>query len=337
MTEKTTSFDFHGARMRATADNRVWIDRLHQAFPNFVEHAVTPTHDFALTIRETMEPVPTPDLPLTWEGRQPDGFMGRVFETEGVAALEIEDGGLVVIDHFRRTAVAHLRPQSHNQFFGSAVMLIVDAALNAGGQQLVHGACLVEQRSGRAVLICVPSGGGKTTTALALAHDGFSLMTDDASVLIPDAMQPRLWGLPRALKVHRRTAELLPWVGPLQNRWDDNGEQGISLESLAGRIAVIPTEPVELGAIMLLGPRSAGEHSVTSLPKGEMLVAMAHDNVAWRPAGMISKALLRFDVFAKTVTQAPTFVISAGLDLASLPALVAAAMNDPSAVPGRLQ
>ncbi len=337
MTDTTTMFDFRGARMRVTADNRVWIDRLHQSFPGFVEHTVTSTNDFALTIRETTEPVQTPDLPLTWEGRQPDGFMGRVFESEGVAALELEDGGFVIIDHANRTAVAHLRPQSRNQFFGSAVMLIVDAALNAGGQQLVHGACLVEQRSGRAVLICVPSGGGKTTTSLALAHDGFSLMTDDASVLVPDALQPRIWGLPRALKVHRRTAELLPWVGPLPDRWDENGEQGVSLDRLAGRIAVMPAEPVELGAIMLLGPRSAGEHSVTSLPKGEMLVAMAHDNVAWRPAGMISKALLRFDVFARTVTQVPTFVISAGLDLATLPALVAAAMNDPSAVPGRLQ
>ena len=98
-------------------------------------------------------------------------------------------------------------------------------------------------------------------------------------------------------------------------------------------IAVAPAEPVELGAIMLLGPRSAGEHRIAPLPKGEMLVAMAHDNVAWRPAGMISRSLSRFDVFAKAVTQAPTFVISAGLELASLPALVAAAMNDPA---GRL-
>lgn len=328
MTETAILFDFAGSRFRVTADAESWIDRLRQAFSVFVVDDQATTPDFELTIRETSSPSWAGDLPLTWDGQLPDGWTGRVFETDGSAVLEVDGGGILVIDHVKRKAVAEFRPGSHTHFFGSAVMLVIDAALLATGQHMVHAACLIEKRSGRAALICVPSGGGKTTTALALAHDGFSLMTDDASALIPDGARPHVWGFPRALKVHRRTAELLPWIGTLPDRWDEYGEQGVSLDSLADRIDIAAGRgPVELAAIFQLGPRSAGEHAISLLPKPEMLVAIAHDNVAWRAAGMVPRAVRRFDVYAQTVAQVPTFIISAGTDLATLPALVAAAME----------
>ncbi|MBA3448756.1 MAG: hypothetical protein H0T56_14355 [Pseudaminobacter sp.] len=327
MTESSTRFDFGGAGLSVTANSSAWTDWLRRSFPTFIDDAPARADDFTLNVIETRNPGPGPKLPLTWAGHLPDGFMGRVSEMEGVAVLEVEGGGVTVIDHRKRAAAAHVRPASYAQFFGSAVMLVVDAAIAAGDQQLVHGASLVEKKSGRAVLICVPSGGGKTTTALALAHDGFSLMTDDASVLIPDATRPQVWGLPRMLKVHRNTARLMPWVGPLPDIWDANGEQGLSLDSLAGRIDVAAPGPAELGAVFLLGPRSPGPHRVSPLPKAEMLIAVSHDNVAWRAAGMVSKALLRFDVLARTIALAPTFRIEAGPDLASLPGLVVAAVN----------
>jgi hypothetical protein len=246
-----------------------------------------------------------------------------------MAILEVMNGGISVIDHGAGTADAYLRPGSQAQFFGSAIMLLVDAALTAAGQELIHGASLVEARSGLAILIVVPSGGGKTTTSLALARGGFRLMTDDASVLQPDRSRPRVWGMPRMLKVHRRTAELLPWVGPLTDKWDENGEQGVALESIGDRIAIATPAPVELGAIILLGPRSSGGSHVAPLAKSEMLTAIAHDNVAWRPAGMTPKAVRRFETFARTVAQVPAFRLSAGTDLASLPDLLRTALDLP--------
>lgn len=335
MTEAAILLDFVGSRFKVTADAGSWIDRLRQAFAGFVRDDAVTSPDFELTIRETTSPAWAGGLPLTWEGQLPDGHMGRVFESDGSAVLEVDGGGVLVIDHVERKALAEFRPGSHSHFFGSAVMLVTDAALMATGQHMVHAACLIEKRSGRAALVCVPSGGGKTTTALALAHDGYSLMTDDASALIPDAARPHVWGFPRPLKVHRRTAELLPWLGTLPDCWDENGEQGLPLEGLAGRIEVAAgREPVELAAIFLLGPRSTGGHAIAPLPKSEMLFAIAHDNVAWRPAGLVPRAIRRFNAFAQMVAQVPTFVISAGTELATLPALVAAAM-DRSTQPGR--
>lgn len=328
MTEAAILLDFAGSRFKVTADTGSWIDGLRQAFSGFVRDDTVASPDFELTIRESSNPVWAGGLPLTWEGQLPDGHMGRVFESDGSAVLEVDGGGVLVIDHIGRKALAEFRPGSHSHFFGSAVMLVADAALMATGQHIVHAACLIEKRSGRAALVSVPSGGGKTTTSLALAHDGFALMTDDASALVPDAARPRVWGFPRPLKVHRRTAELLPWLGSLPDRWDENGEQGVALDSLADRIDVAAgREPVELAAIFLLGPRSRGGHAISPLPKSEMLFAMAHDNVAWRAAGMVPRAIGRFNAFAQTVAQVPTFVISAGTELATLPSLVAAAMN----------
>lgn len=333
MTERTVTFDFCGARLRVTADADIWIERLCRAFKSFLMNdASYSTREFRLTIHETATPEVFHQLPLTWEGRQSDGHLGRVFENERMAILEVMNGGISVIDHEAGTAHAYLRPGSQAQFFGSAVMLIVDAALTAAGQVLVHGASLIEPQSGIAILIVVPSGGGKTTTSLALARGGFRLMTDDASVLQPDRLRPRVWGMPRALKVHRRTAELLPWVGPLSDKWDENGEQGVSLEALGDRIAIATPAPVDLGAIILLGPRSEDCSHISPLAKSEVLMAIAHDNVAWRPTGMTPKAVRRFEAFARTVAQVPAFHLSAGIDLASLPDQLRTVLDLPAKV-----
>lgn len=326
MTERTLSFDLCGTLLRARASHDGWTDRLRRQFAAFEVHdAMGPA--FELTIHETELPTVDHGLPLMAEARQPDGYFGRAYENDRMIALDVEGGGITVVDHVKRTADAFLRPGSEARFFGTAVMLVIDAALAASGQQLVHGASLIEPHSGRALLIVVPSGGGKTTTSLALAHDGFQLMTDDASVLIPGADRPRIWGLPRALKVHRRTAELLPWVGPLSEKWDENDEQGITPAALGDRIAVAPLALAELGAIMLLGPRSPDRHRVEPVAKSEILIAMSHDNVSWSRSGMTPKARRRFEVFGQAVAQVPAFRISAGTRLAELPALVTAAMN----------
>ena len=328
MIERCLVLDFCGARLRVAAPNEEWIDRFRRYFPAFVvAEDARRDSDFELRLCESASPKSSHDLPLTTEGIQNDGFFGRVFENDRMIVLEVDGGGVTAIDHVKRRADVVVRPGTYPEFFGTAVIVVVDATLAAAGQQLIHGASLIEPRSGRAVLVVAASGGGKTTTSLALAHAGFQLMTDDASVLIPGAPRPRVWGLPRALKVHRHTAEMLSWLGPLADRWDKNQEQGIATTALADRIAVAPVAPIELGAIMLLGPRSELGHRVEPMSKGELLVALAHDNVAWRRSGMTPKALRRFEVFARAVAQVPAFRISAGSDLAQFPELVSAVMS----------
>ncbi len=163
---------------------------------------------------------------------------------------------------------------------------------------------------------------------MTLAHEGFALMTDDVAVVVPNPEGFQAWGIPRALKVHRKTAELLSWIGPLpDDRWDDNGEQGITLETIADRMAVMAPEPRPLAAIIILGSRSPAGHVLEPAPRPEVLTVLAHDNVAARAAGMTAKAMDRFMTFADMIQRTPAFTLHAGEDLASLPAIVAQALD----------
>lgn len=322
MAEHSLNLNFFGAWLCATSNEPVWVERLAKQFSEFVAAECDVPDAFRLSISEAQAPDTQPDLPMTWQGEMPDGRQGAVFEADNRAILKLEEGVTVTVDHGQRRAWVIVGPGSKDVFCTAGIMFVLDAALTAAGQQFVHAACLMEKASSRAVLICVPSGGGKTTTSLALSRDGFALMTDDTSVIVPGAGGPKVWGLPRALKVHRKTAELMPWVGPLPDAWDRNGEQAVPLADIGDRITVMTPKPTGLAAIFLLGPRSSDGHSVTRLSKADMLVAIAHDNVPWRASGMTPKALRSFSVMAQAVADVPSFMISAGEDLASLPALI---------------
>ncbi len=294
-----------------------------RAFPEFVTTASRQGgNSFRVRIRETDRLPDAPDFPMTWEGIMSDGFAGRIYESDDAAFLIVEDKVAALLAHAEGRAEVYTKPGSEREFFVSASIPIVDSALAIENQHLVHAGCLVGERSGKAILICAHSGAGKTTTSIALARRGFALMTDDASVIVPGNGQPRVWALPRDLKVHRKTAELLPWIGPLADVWDANGEQGIPVAALRDRMAVIDPEPVELGAIVLLGTRSAAGHSLSPMSKPEMLVALAHDNVAQRTAGMTAKARHQFDVLADVVSRVPGFMLNAGEELDTLPELM---------------
>ncbi len=325
MTDAALTLDFFGAPMLVSGD-RKWLGPVHATFADFVADNPGMAVGFNLVIRETADTHIEHGLPLTYEGPMADGNHCRIFESESRVVIEVPDGGMTVIDHASRSAEAQLLPASQAKFFGSVFMTIIDAALVAGGQQLTHAASLVDARSGKAILFCVPSGGGKTTTSLALAHGGFNLMSDDASVLVPDRDGFQVWGMPRALKVHVKTADLLPWVGPLDAIWDENGEQGVEIETLKDRIGVAPVKPVPLGAIVLIGPRSQAGHVVRPAAKPDILVALAHDNVAFRAAGMTPKALRSYGMYARAVASVPAFELNAGTDLDALPLVLIEAL-----------
>jgi hypothetical protein len=259
----------------------------------------------------------------------PEGFYGQIFETERAACLLVEDRVHVRLSHTGAGAEAMVRPGSQSEFFVSASIRLVEAALARNDQYLVHGACLVENKSGRATLICAPSGAGKTTTAMALAHDGFALATDDATVVAPAGEGPLVWGFPRALKVHRKTAELLPWLGGLPGEWNPNGEQGVPLSRMTGKLCLLtPPRRVNLGAVLLLGPRSRADHVLRKIPKAEMLLNVAQDNVSWRPGGMTVKAQARFKAIAEIISRVPAFVLSVGPDLDRLAGVVSEALSE---------
>ncbi|WP_457939792.1 hypothetical protein [Mesorhizobium sp. 10J20-29] len=327
MPDRSGSFDFLGTAMHVTATADEWVEGMISAFPDFVADGELRGDVFSLRIIQTDKLPDPPGFPLTWEGRMPDGYQGRILEAEDEAYLTVEDRVAVSWSYRYKDAKAFVLPDSQSEFFTSAAIAVIDAALARDGQYLLHGACLVDRQSNRVILICAPSGAGKTTTSMALAHDGFSLVTDDASVVIPAGSAALAWGLPRALKVHWKTAELLPWVGQMQDCWDASGEQAVPLADLAGRLSTAKPAAREVAAVVLLGQRSAGGHVVERLSKADLLMALAHDNVAARPGGMTIKAQARFEALAEVVARVPALMLSAGTELRTLPGILAEALE----------
>jgi len=327
----TTNLDFSGALLSVASDSPRWTELWNHAFPSFVCAPAVGSAPFRVSIETCDQPRIAHGLPRTWKGVQPDGLFGAVFEEGERLVHAVESDVVMDIDHARGTARILAKATAARALHGTAIMQLVDACMGYFGRHLVHAGALVDPASGRALLLSVRSGGGKTTTSLALSRKGFALMTDDATILGETNDRPQVWGMPRPLKVHSRTAELLPWLGPLPDRWDQHGEQPVELASLADRISLAGTGGVPLGTIIEIGKRSNGAHSLKPLSKSEALIALAHENVAGRPLGVTPRAQRRFAAISRAVAAADTFVLSAGTDLETLPAAVSARLEAASA------
>lgn len=211
-------------------------------------------------------------------------------------------------------------------------IVAVDAALQASRQYLTHAAALRLPGSEAGILVFARSGAGKTTTALGLALAGFGLLTDDATVLVPPgamgSSEFSIWGLPRSLKVHRRTSELLPQIGGLLGPdWNAEGEQVLARGSLKGVVDVCAPAACPLAAIIMLQPRVRGGHVLEPVAKTELMVSLADDNVQRGPKGLLPDQLERFQVLAAAVAATPAYALHVGTDLPSLGALVHAVIG----------
>jgi hypothetical protein len=329
MPDRQLHLDFLGAPL--AIDGRPdWLDALATTFAPFVTRGPAASAPFSLALQEVEALDGPPDLELTWDGILPEGQRSKIYESDDEAVQYVEDSARLYINHVSGHSHAQLLPGAWRHFHLLSIYLVVTAALARNGLHLLHAACLTHDESGRELLIFVKSGGGKTTTSLSLAHNGFTLSTDDASVLIEGKTPPQVWGIPRGMKVHFNTARLLPWLGDFRDEWNSFGEQAVALAQLGGLIGMVDhPRPNALGAIVFLGERSAGDHVLRPMPKGEALVAIAHDNVAWRPAGMTNRAQERFSALADMVASVPTYELSAGENLDALPAVIADAMMHP--------
>jgi len=214
---------------------------------------------------------------------------------------------------------------------GSAAIHAIYAALFATGQTLVHAAALRLPQRNAALVLFAPSGAGKTTTSLALALQGFGLLTDDASVLTgsgASADQTFVWGLPRPPKVHQRTAEMLPEIGRLTGpKWNADGEQSLRQQALKSVVELIPGQSYPLTALVLLGKRATGAHVFRPMRKADLFVHFAHDNVSRSPLGVLSDDLARYHRFIGLVASTPAYELNVGGDLTTLGATIAAALG----------
>jgi hypothetical protein len=118
-----------------------------------------------------------------------------------VGRFLISDGSSITVDV---DSTATLRDASIF-IMGSSIGI----ALHQRGALPLHGSCVA--RDGRALMLCGPSGQGKSTTAAALCKRGFTLVADDISVIGFDAGGglPIVWPDGRQLKLWRGAIDRL--------------------------------------------------------------------------------------------------------------------------------
>lgn len=320
------AFDMFGAGLSVVAPKPSW----HAPFVRIIGRFQTETvgvHAFRTVFREDPCPSVPEGLPLTWEGDFLEKRAGRVYETESAEVVEVVGDGFVFIDRAANRAEVVMRAGREEAFSFTPLVNVLDASLNAAGMNLLHGACLTVPDGSGALTICAPSGFGKTTTALALARGGFGLVSDDASVIEPRSNGLYIWGLPRRLKVHRKTAAMLPWIGDLPDGWNEEDEQPVVPETLSQFATIADPRPVPLTAVILLGARSDGDHHLAPVSKSDALVRIAQDNVSNSVNGVKAWNQRHFDTVAEMLRSVPVLELRAGPALESLPSAVGAALS----------
>jgi hypothetical protein len=230
--------------------------------------------------------------------------------------LLVEGAGSVEVDSEKRITHVRIVPEADPSVTSTIALYAIDAALSATSQHLLHGAGLILPSGKGAVLLFAPSGAGKTTTSIALALDGFGMLTDDALVLRQDRA---IWGLPRVMKVHWRTVELLPALkslfGPI---WNDEGEQVLTRHAFSeiGAIASHTSSPIV--AVLLLGERSHGAHVIEKASKAEILLALANDNIGTSRIGVLRRQVLKMEAVADLLNYVPAARFHVGASLSTL-------------------
>jgi hypothetical protein len=197
---------------------------------------------------------------------------------------------------------------------GSMAAIAIEFAYDHSGQQLLHAAGLALPEQGGMILVSAPSGTGKTTTALALARCGFALAADDVVALRREGTRLMARGLPRALNVHRKTLDMLPWI-PVGGDWRDNGEQSLSWRQLTGTVAL---ENRELPVSRLVLLRRGSVSTVEPVAATDALVALAADNVRGSLAGLTPLQSRRFAMLAEMAREVPACCVQLASGLAGL-------------------
>jgi hypothetical protein len=282
------------------------------------------------------EALPSPVGELQWQGDLPEGLGAVLYHGASERTLVAPGHFHMRIDAAARQATIVAFQDRTRWLSGTAAFWLLDGILEGHGRHLVHAACLVRPGTDDTVLLFAPSGTGKTTTALALARNGWALAGDDAAVFGLGKKGAKAWALPRGLNLHRHTAALLPWLAPALRDFQGRDEQPVALAAIADLVQLARPIARRCAGIVLLEPRNLEGHHARPLAKADAVVAIALDNVKLTSSGLDANGAGLFDALTRLIAAVPVISLSVGPDPASLaPALLEVALQQILAQGGR--
>lgn len=253
-----------------------------------------------------------------FDGSLPEGLPAAIVAHERLRTLVVPGQFAIALDRVARTAELRYVKDQAAAMGGTASFWMLADVLATSSQYLLHGACVLDPISGDAIALFAPSGTGKTTTVLALARSGCQLASDDALALSVRPEVPSIWGIPRHVKVSRKTAAMLPWLVPcLTETWID-GEQAVARDALAALVTLASPQPRRVGRVIVLRPPNDRDHVLMPMTKPDALTAIAHDNFRVAAEGIGSDTTAAFAALSTLIATTPVIALSPGPDPGTL-------------------
>lgn len=209
------------------------------------------------------------------------------------------------------------------------IMPLLVEALRQRGLFMLHAAALA--CAGRAVLFPAPSGGGKTTLAIALLRAGFTLLSDDNPLLASRADRVTVHAYPDRLNVTGATCALFP---ELCAHWEASSSDGQPtkrpLDAAAIYGAQITHEAVP-AAIIFPTIGNAPQSSVETVSRVEAL-----DRLIGASGPSASPALrqAQFTLLTDLLRVATPYRMRMGRDVATIPGTVQRVLDGASGPTG---
>ena len=137
----------------------------------------------------------------------------------------------------------------------------------------VHAGCIA--KNGRGVLLCGPSGVGKSVLALACARDGWSFVTDDVAYLVRGEKSDTVVGKPDRMKFLTTAAALFPSVKWPQAGADHAGSPFLELRTEDVHMATAPSCSADF--LVFLRRPKAGPARLIPIDSKEALIRLLAD------------------------------------------------------------
>jgi len=313
-------YDAHGRVLRFSTDDRCLAALAHEicrAFPAALDSA-RPDARLCLTASAEWS-IPPATEDLRGHAVLGDATAARVAFSRraGVNYFALAPLGAVAYELETAQALGFVTaPASHRPWLVSHYFIqsMVLELLRGLGLYWVHGASVAAD--GRAALLVGESGSGKTTTALRLVEAGFSLLSEDHTLLSPERDRLGLLGFVADVAVTDETVAMLPWLRDRLPEQPWGRKLRIEPQALlAGRMV----QSAAPGVVLFLRVAGAERSRVEPVSPAEALRRLLPNSLL---ASQPEVATRHLDALTRLASMSRCYDLRLGRDIASLPALI---------------
>ena len=184
----------------------------------------------------------------------------------------------------------------------------------------LHSGAVIDPVSNKSILICGPSGSGKSALTLQLAAGGWQYISDDIVLLVNEKQKVKARGLRRFLALTEHTVKEsgLPAIDSLLDRTRMTHKHRLMPETVFPSAIVSDCYPNVILFPTIASEETSTTHDLTQTETMSRLIRVS-------PWSCYDRAVARdfLDLMAKLVRQSVSFGLSAGSDLIGDPAYTA--------------